>query len=435
MDVHERLSALLDELGIARAHFASCLASEITPLFAGNANLGASLTLVNPNRLDPQALSGLGARLTLVTGSSGLPAGVVDAALEALGQAQILRFADYHTAAWSDIVVDRADEIANVLLERKAAAEVESLALSGAALAGQVAGISYRIQGSGPPLILLPLSLAPSQWDPVIDRLAQAFTVIRLGGAHLGMVAMLESRGSEPGYQRAVRSVFDEVAPRAGESIVELGCGSGVLARWIAHHTRGENPIVATDLNPFFLTEAAALASGDSLAHTIEFREANAEALPFPDNSVDIVFSSTVMEECDADKMLAEMIRVARPGGRVAVIVRAIDAHSICSVDVESDVKSIIEAPYRSVGEHGCADASLYRRFRESVLSHCEFFPHLLTLRDPAGAAWRYREPFFLAQLDDEQVQRWEAAKARAVQSDQFVFASGLHCAVGTKPV
>jgi len=40
---------------------------------------------------------------------------------------------------------------------------------------------------------------------------------------------------------------------------------------------------------------------------------------------MDLTLSCTVLEEGDADRMLAEMIRVTKPGGRVAVIVRAID--------------------------------------------------------------------------------------------------------------
>ena len=51
----------------------------------------------------------------------------------------------------------------------------------------------------------------------------------------------------------------------------------------------------------------------------IRFAPGNAETLPFADQSFDCIFSITVLEECDADRALAEMVRVAqarRPGGR-----------------------------------------------------------------------------------------------------------------------
>ena len=85
------------------------------------------------------------------------------------------------------------------------------------------------------------------------------------------------------------------------------------------------NPITATDVNPFLLREAAALAAEDGLADAIAFMPGNAERLPFPDASFDCVFTVTVLEECDADLALREVLRVVRPGGRVGVIVRAID--------------------------------------------------------------------------------------------------------------
>src|SRR6185369_17818375 len=110
-----------------------------------------------------------------------------------------------------------------------------------------------------------------------------------------------------------------------GEVILEVGCGSGVLARWFARQTDGANRILGVDISRYLLREAAALARKEGLAEAIAFQEGNAEALPFPDNSVDVAVACTVLEEGDADRMLAEMVRVTRPGGRVAVLGRSID--------------------------------------------------------------------------------------------------------------
>ena len=85
------------------------------------------------------------------------------------------------------------------------------------------------------------------------------------------------------------------------------------------------NPITAADVNPFLLREAAQLADADGLGGLIQFRQANAEALAFEDNSYDCVYSVTVFEECDAGRAIAEAMRVVRPGGRVGLVVRALD--------------------------------------------------------------------------------------------------------------
>jgi ubiquinone/menaquinone biosynthesis C-methylase UbiE len=131
----------------------------------------------------------------------------------------------------------------------------------------------------------------------------------------LGSVASLEARGHSAGYLGIVGRLFEAVQLRPGETILDVGCGSGVLDRWLAQRTRGENRIVAVDIHRELLRQAAALVRQEGLAEVIEFREGNAEALPFADNSFDVTFSATVMELLDADRMLHELIRVTRPGG------------------------------------------------------------------------------------------------------------------------
>ena len=432
MPPHRRIAAVLDHLGITRAHFAAGLASEILPLMDITEQRVASLTLVNPNRLESSSLAGLGNRLTLITGSDGLPSKVVRQGAPSLPDARLLRFDDYHTTTWTDVVQENTDAVVDALVRREGEGGVTILPTQGEVVA-EIEGVSFHAYGSGEALVLLPLLLSPTQWRSAVDILARTFRVIVLGGAHLGMVAMLESRGSEPGYQRAVGAVFDELNLDSGQSILEIGCGTGVLTRWIARRTQRRNPITATDLNQYFLAEARVLADREGLDELV-FLTADAERLPFVDGEFDIAFASTVMEECDADRMLKEMVRVVNPGGRVGVVVRAIDMGNVCTIPVDGSILERVLTPYQSVTEYGCADASLYRRFLSNGLEDLRFFPHYLTLRDPQGAAWAYRESYFLAQFNETETQAWIAAKSTAIDDGSFLFASGLHCAVGTKP-
>ena len=105
--------------------------------------------------------------------------------------------------------------------------------------------------------MLLPFFLAPSQWAPAIERLARQFTVITLGGAHLGGVATLEDRARAPTYQAMFRTLIDLMAPEPGEAILDVGCGSGSLDRLLAARLGKTNAITAVDINPFLLREAA----------------------------------------------------------------------------------------------------------------------------------------------------------------------------------
>jgi ubiquinone/menaquinone biosynthesis C-methylase UbiE len=76
--------------------------------------------------------------------------------------------------------------------------------------------------------------------------------------------------------------------------------------RGLAQHTRGTNRIIGVDTNRYLLREATVLAQQAGLADTIAFQEGHGHALPFPDQSVDVTLSVTVMKEVDADRCWAK---------------------------------------------------------------------------------------------------------------------------------
>jgi len=281
---------------------------------------------------------------------------------------------------------------------------------------GNHAGISYRIEGSGPALLLLPFFHARSQWTPAIPLLARHFTVVSLGGRHLGGIAALEDRARALTYRAMFRTLIDTIAPRPGEAILDVGCGAGSLDRLLAHRLGGANPITAIDMNPFYLKEAGALVAEDGLTGGIRFLPGSAEALPFPDAAFDAIFSVTVLEECDADGAIAEMVRVVVAGGRIGIIVRSLDLPQWWNLDLPEPIRHKIAPPPRSVAAKGVADASLYRRMRRAGLGDLVCFPSLLTLDRPQGPLWRAREDYALSLLTSEELPIWHAARDKAEQ-------------------
>jgi SAM-dependent methyltransferase len=282
--------------------------------------------------------------------------------------------------------------------------------------------------------MLLPFFLAPSQWTAALPQLAQRFSVITLGGPHLGGVAALEDRARAPTYRAMFRTLIDLMVPVPGQSILDVGCGSGALDRLLAHRLGSANPITAIDVNPFLQREAAALADAEGLAGRIRFEPGSAEALPFTNNSFDCIFSVTVLEECDADRALAEMVRVAKPGGRVGVIVRSIDLPQWWSVNLAGAIVPKMTTPPQSVARNGVADASLYRRARAAGLADLVCFPSLVTLDRPEGPIWRYREDHLVAQLSADELEAWRVARDAALAQGLLFMAHPMHCVVGRKP-
>jgi SAM-dependent methyltransferase len=427
----ERLLALLDHLGLERVHVAAQMPAEIAGLAARCSERLAGVVLSTPTRLDPAPFVPVAGRLLVIAGDGGMSAAVADHAARELPSVKKVTLAGYDVRGWSDVVAERTDAVVGAMLDFLAGHK----ATTPAALPqqGSYAGISFTVTGQGPALVLLPYFLAPTQWDAALPRLAERFTVIALGGPHVGGVALLEDRARCPSYRGMVRTLLDVIAPAPGEQILDIGCGSGALDRLVVHRYGNANPLTAIDLNPFLLREAAALAAAEGM--TIDFRRGNAEALPFDDASFDCLFSVTMLEECDADRALAEMYRVLRPGGRAGVIVRSIDLPQWWHLDLAEPVRAKAIVPPPSNSERGIADASLYRRAREAGFDDLTCFPALVTLDNPDGPVWRHREDHTLALLSASEAETWRGLAAAARAENLLFMAHPMHCVVGIKPL
>lgn len=102
---------------------------------------------------------------------------------------------------------------------------------------------------------------------------------------------------------------------RAGQQVLDVAAGNGNAS--LAAARRGCE-VVASDYVPALLERARERAAAERLE--MQFREADAEALPFPDEAFDAVVSTFgVMFVADHDRAAAELVRVCRPGGRIGL--------------------------------------------------------------------------------------------------------------------
>ncbi len=115
-----------------------------------------------------------------------------------------------------------------------------------------------------------------------------------------------------------LRWLFERLALREGERVLELGCGTANVWRENAARVPAGVSLVLTDLSPGMLDEARARLAGLPLAP--ELREADAQALPFGDESFDLVVANHMFYHVpDRARALAEIRRVLRSGGRAVV--------------------------------------------------------------------------------------------------------------------
>jgi len=106
-------------------------------------------------------------------------------------------------------------------------------------------------------------------------------------------------------------------AHRAGEAVLDVGCGAGVDVFVAALRAGPEGRVCGVDATPAMVAKASATAVAAGLGN-VEIREARADVLPFPDRSFDVVISNGVVNlALNKPQVFAELFRVLRPGGRL----------------------------------------------------------------------------------------------------------------------
>lgn len=118
---------------------------------------------------------------------------------------------------------------------------------------------------------------------------------------------------------RAATLALAELAsPRSGDRVLDVGAGIGGPARFLA--ARYDAHVTALDATARFCRAAEMLTRGTGLADRVEVVCGDALALPFDDQSFDLVWTQALSQNiADKGRLVAELARVVRPGGRVAM--------------------------------------------------------------------------------------------------------------------
>src|SRR5216684_4126070 len=118
----------------------------------------------------------------------------------------------------------------------------------------------------------------------------------------------------------ATEAILESAHLRSGMRVLDLASGVGDPALSIAAEVAPAGRVTATDLGPGMISLAEELARKNGLTN-IEFREASAESLPFPDATYDVLTCRFgIMFFPDLHKALRECFRVLKPGGRAAFV-------------------------------------------------------------------------------------------------------------------
>jgi SAM-dependent methyltransferase len=156
------------------------------------------------------------------------------------------------------------------------------------------------------------------------------------------LVALLDAQEQQPAVRRLRDWAFEALAPQPGESVVDVGAGTGTELRRLAQAVAPNGRAVGVEPNPGLREEAAKRAALMGSAAT--FVDGDAADLPFADGAVHVLRCERVFQHLtDPQAAAHEFARVLAPDGRVAVL--------------DSDWGTVISHP---------GDPDLVRRYTEA---------------------------------------------------------------------
>ncbi len=252
-------------------------------------------------------------------------------------------------------------------------------------------------------------------------------------------VRMMESRGRTPTQVRLRRRFlrFCRIAP--GWRVVEVGSGSGVVARDLATLVGPRGHVTGVDRSRVVLAAARRRAREERLDRRLEFRLGDAAALPFRTGRFDCALAVTVLlHVARPQAMLRELARVTRPGGVVGLQDQDFGTQVLDHPDREL-TRRIFEGVTARLYREPFSGRTLVRRLVELGLERVRLLADVYQVRrlDPFTHNLLERRATAAVELGLVGVRRaagWLADIERAAAAGHFVFTLNYYGAAGLKP-
>ena len=212
----------------------------------------------------------------------------------------------------------------------------------------------------------------------------------------------LEKRAPEAYEQYLVPPMFkpwadrliDHVELQKADSVLDVGCGTGIVARHVASRVGDHATVIGVDVNAGMLDVATEIAAESRPA--IEWRRGEATNLPFPAERFDVVVCQQALQfVADPTAALREMRRVLVPNGRVAVSVwRPLEFNpgyvqlaAALKEHVGADAETILSSPFPAWERE-----DLRTRATDAGLCEPSITIEIGSMRYPSAEAFLHRE-------------------------------------------
>lgn len=163
------------------------------------------------------------------------------------------------------------------------------------------------------------------------------------------------------------RITIDMSGVRPGDKVLDLAGGTGDLTKKFAKIVGPDGGVVLADINSSMLNVGRDRLTDQGYVGNIEYVQANAECLPFEDNTFDVItIAFGLRNVTDKDKALRSMTRVLKPGGRLLVLEFSKPTNPLMSKAY--DLYSFTALPF--MGKVVTNDSESYKYLAESIRMH-----------------------------------------------------------------
>ncbi len=251
------------------------------------------------------------------------------------------------------------------------------------------------------------------------------------------LVTALDEIAALPAVRRLRAAATEMLAPRLGDRLLDVGCGIGDEVRLLAAAVGPEGSVIGVDSSETMLAEARkrTIRSGGP----IEYRLSDATRLDVATASVDGCRCERVLQHiADPSAVMAELVRVTRPGGRIAVIDSDWGMHSVHGAD--PDVTGRVLASWADHAANGWSGRQLPALFASQGMVERMVVAETLTSVDPTTPT---RPPFpqmaaaacGTGAITDDEATAWLAQLVDAGSRHEFFWAVTMFAVGASRPI
>ena len=163
------------------------------------------------------------------------------------------------------------------------------------------------------------------------------------------------------------RMTIEMSGVRRGDTVLDIAGGTGDLTAKFSRIVGPEGTVVLADINDSMLRVGRDRLTDLGIVNNVKFCQADAQYLPFPDNSFDVItIAFGLRNVTDKDLALRSMLRVLKPGGRLLVLEFSSPANPLLSKIYDTYSFSILP----KLGKLFASDADSYQYLAESIRMH-----------------------------------------------------------------